>query len=442
MLAIALKKAQGNYTCLVFCLVYLIIALWLVPGYFRWDSNVYLGLGLAPYICTLNKEQLSLRYTLPAFLSIGLAILLPVNTLLFIAMLFAALLFIECSIGKVNSAFVFLILLISPIFGHFTHLFEFPVRLWLTQVVSQVLSLAGTTAIAAGNQIQLSKYQFSVDPACAGLNMLVTSLIICLFTLCFYQRKLKRQLGLWHIALVFTITIALNVACNFFRILLLVFFKIMPGTFFHDAVGIGCLLLYVIVPLTTVTSPFIKRFGHVKLQREAAHISENTEVKYLWLHTIFLMAIVITSFRLVKADSLITSPPPVNLAGYKKTCLDGGIIKFENKEALIYVKPTLFFAPEHDPMICWRGSGYRLENVKAEQISGHNIYTATLQKGPYKIFAAWWFDNGKTQTINQLTWRCKAAHGDGSFYLINVNAATAQSLNNKVTALFAKPFKF
>ncbi|MBD1365062.1 exosortase N [Mucilaginibacter sp. ZT4R22] len=433
MLTIQLKTPYKVQPVAIFGLAYLVLALWFVPGYLIWNANLVMGLLLIPYICKADKTRYSLRYLLPAVLATGLAVVLPVNTLFFVAMLFVVLLLIENSIGRMGDSLLLLIILISPVFGHFTRLGEFPVRLWLSERVADVLSAGGIPASAAGNQIVLGNYEFSVDPACAGLNMLVTSVLIGLFVLNWYQKQSGRMLSFKWLALLCTLTVALNVVCNFFRILLLVAFKIMPGTFLHDAVGIGCLLIYVLAPLLLGIKPLLVWFGKAGIAKPVTEQKQG--IRYPFLHIALLAAMLFVASHLVKADTLVASTNKIQLAGYQKKQLDGGIMKFENKDALIYLKPTAFYAPEHDPMICWVGSGYAFKSIRRETIGGHGLYTATLVKNTDRIYAAWWFDNGQLKTVNQFTWRWAAAKNDGQFYLVNVNASSPQKLKQKIEEL-------
>ena len=123
------------------------------------------------------------------------------------------------------------------------------------------------------------------------------------------------------------------------------------------------------------------------------------------------------------------------MAGYHKTKLADGVLKFEDAGSLIYLKPTAYYAPGHDPMICWTGSGYEFTDIRLSPINGIMVYTATLKKGADSIYAAWWFDNGTLQTAEQLKWRWAAAQGQAQFYLVNINAPTPQLLKSKATAL-------
>ncbi|AMR34031.1 hypothetical protein A0256_22580 [Mucilaginibacter sp. PAMC 26640] len=429
MLTLPLKTVKPH-PLIAFGVVYFALAIWFIPAYFKWDANLVMGVILVPYVCTIEKGNRSLRYLLPALLGVGLAIIAPVNTLFFVALLFVVLLLIEHSIGRVSNIFLLLMLLISPVFGHITRMGEFPVRLWLTEKVANTLALTGMEVSAAGNQIMMGNFEFSVDQACAGLNMLVMSLLICLFVLTWYQRQSGNTLSFKYLWLLAAFTLLLNVVCNFFRILLLVRFKIMPGTFLHDAVGICCLAIYVLLPLLFGIKPLVHSLGKAGKQ-QARDNAVVTDSRFLLIHLFLLGMILFVAAHITKADHLAGASNPMQIAGYHKKQLGGGILKFENKEALIYLKPTAFYAPEHDPMICWVGSGYVFKSIRQENVAGYDIYTAILTKKQDKIYAAWWFDNGKVKTVNQFSWRWIAARNEGQFYLVNVNAASPEELHKK-----------
>lgn len=431
-----IKPVSGSLVNVLLA-AYACIAFWLFKGYFGLDVNVCLGLVTAPYICTVSKGNRSLKYLLPTILAMVLAILLPVRSMLFVAMLLAILLLVENGIGKISNVVLFLMLLISPMFKYAALVFELPVRLWLSQQVAALLSRIGIAAAASGNQIVLNKYEFSVDPACAGLNMLVTSLIICLFTVAFYQRQIQKRLHFLLLAALLIVTIGLNIVCNFFRITFLVIFKVMPGTFFHNFIGMFCLVLYVIVPLMYGCKLIFGCIGQSKADRPNPAILPN-KLSYPLLHASFLFLTLFIAFHLsAMQNSMNTKNVDINLPSYHKSNLADGVLKFENTEALIYLKPTAYYAPGHDPMVCWTGSGYAFTNISRSVISNTLVYTATLRKGADKIYAAWWFDNGTKKTSDQLSWRWAAARGGAQFYLVNVNAATPQLLQAKAADLLS-----
>jgi exosortase N len=437
MLTIRLKKPELSYAFIGFSLTFLFIGVWFLPNFFKWDINLFAGLLLAPYICNVQKGKFSLRYLLPTLLALLLAICIPVKTFFFIALIFSVLLMIENCLGKLSYAFLLLAFLISPVFKYLIAIVDFPIRLWITTKVVDLLNVIGLPANAAGNIIELDKYNFAVDPACAGLNMLIISLIICLFLLVHYQKQTGKNLSFMFIIGLFTLTIGLNILSNYFRILLLVVFKIMPDTFFHEFVGIACLLLYVLLPLMFIIKPIINFFGKPTLHSGAQNGSLPSTIRFLWLHLLVLILTVCIGLNLVKADTFSVNNHQIEINGFKKKSLAGGILKFENKESLVYIKPTPFYVPGHDPKLCWTGSGWTFENIQKETIAGVEMYTALLTKKTDKIYAAWWFDDGNTRTVNQILWRWTSAKYANQFYLVNVNALNKVNLTKQVSILLS-----
>lgn len=444
------RLSFAHYLSLGIGVTYLLIILWLIPGYVSRDANFYAGMALAPYLCRINRGQMSARYLIPALFTLAIALAIPVRTTFFIAIVFTALLFIENNLGKLSNAFLFLIFLISPVFKYLLSIIDFPLRLWLSGRVAALLNSSGIQANAAGNQIEMKDSVFFVDPACAGLHMLILSLLICLFLLMYHQRTAKLQLGFSYLVGIFIITMILNIMSNFFRILLLVTFRIMPGTALHDLIGITCLALYVIFPLMKGLKPLVKYFGHSNEITKHTHqtikhtnqtikterpILRGYPIPYLPLHGLFIILLLFIAFHIISIDQYISKPAAISLKGFQERQLENGIMKFENKEALVYVKPTVFYAPEHDPRICWTGSGYVFKSIRKEKWNGLELYTAILEKHKDKIYAAWWFDNGKIQTTDQILWRWKDMKGQHRFYLINVNTSSRASLEAQVRLL-------
>jgi exosortase N len=408
-----------------------------IPGYFNWDANAVMGVIAIPYVCSVQKNCFSFRYLLPATLAMIAALLLPVNTLFFLALLFSILLFTENIYGKVHPVLFFILILISPVFKNITRMGEFPVRLWLTSQVAGLLHLAGQPAVAAGNLIIINKAEYAVDPACAGLNMLAASLLVCLVLVTFYQRTTCRRLSFGGLTAMLLMTVLLNVIANFFRILLLVSFKVMPGNFYHDLIGIGCLIIYLMAPLLFLLKPFIVLSGK---QVQSPPFTKPSLKKPLGLNYLLLGMLMCIAPRISKADHLLPGDRlNINITGYKQQILEGGIIKLAGNDALIYIKPSAFYAPEHDPMICWTGSGYIFNQIKTERFGGYTVYTALLTKQKDKIYAAWWFDNGPIKTVNQLYWRWLAVRGRKPFYLVNVNSSDPEKLQTLTLSLLNHP---
>jgi exosortase N len=407
------------------CLVYIFIAVKLLTIYFLWNADLLMGLVLAPYICRVKQGMYSMRYLLPALIFTVTALIFPVKTTLFVALMFAALLFWENFRGKVSLVLFFLLLLVSPLFMYISNAISFPIRICLSEVVARTLTIAGMAAHASGNIIEYKGAEFAVDQACAGLHMLSMSLIICLFMIAHCLRQTAKQLSFIKMVLLLCLTFGLNIVCNLCRIMLLVLFKIPAGSMFHDFTGVVCLLIYVILPLLGLYHLYLKRWPKVEEHPRTYQIIRllPNELRYPAVHVIIVLALIFVAFNLKTMDSLANKGADgIALKGYKKEILESGVIKFVSSNALVYLKPTPFYGPEHNPMICWQGSGYVFSSIRKQVIAGRQIYSGVLTKGSDKIYAAWWFDNGSLQTISQVQWRWAAAKGATPFYLVNVNA--------------------
>ena len=424
------------------CMCYALISFRFLSGYLIRDLTLYVGIAIIPFVCRIESESRSLRFLIPALLFTLLAIFVPAKSTLLFTLIFTILLLFENFIGKISLNFLFVLVLLSPLFRFFSDTLSFPLRLWLSNTVAETIAMAGLHASATGNIITIDGYDFYIDQACAGLNMLGISLLICLFILSYHQKKNEKSLSFYSLLAMLALTFLLNIVSNFFRIMMIVIFKIMPETPMHDFVGMCNLIVYVILPLFAITGPFVQRFGN-----KIGHKTENQEMttghifKHPFLHLIFLGIVIYLSIHSAQhVPAAHKNSDRITLKGYQKTLLQNNVLKFENREALIYMKPTAFYAPEHNPMICWTGSGYEFQLIKKEMINGTEIYTGTLVKGKDKIYASWWFDNGKMKTIDQLQWRWNAARGNQEFYLVNVNAGKSQDLKRITAALLPSPF--
>jgi len=414
-------KTHFPFTCLL--VIYLGMSVVFLHEYFVWTSTLITAVIAAPYICTIEKGKFSLRYLMPTLIAVAITSIVPVKTTLFFTILFATLFLIENRLGKVNNIAIFLLLLISPIFNYASNALGFPIRLWLSDLAASILSYAGSNYKAEGNLITHAGFEFSIDQACAGLNMLAVSLILGLFLITYYQKSLNKRVSFQQTAILLFITVLLNILCNLFRIVLLILFKVMPDNILHELIGIICFIGYLIIPLAYIVRVFFKYF--VKEQHIVPQTTTRQVIlRYQFIHFALLAAVLFVSFKLKSSDHFEKAVNQVQIQGYKKENLANGIMKFENRQSLIYLKPTVFYAPEHNPMVCWKGSGYDFKSIRKQIFSGREIYTGTLVKGNDIIYTAWWFESKQMKTINQLSWRWKALKDNNQFYLININASS------------------
>ncbi|HEX3007730.1 MAG TPA: hypothetical protein VHO90_08965, partial [Bacteroidales bacterium] len=146
-----------------------------------------------------------------------------------------------------------------------------------------------------------------------------------------------------------------------------------------------------------------------------------------------LISVAATGFRIGLTSPSATAVISSSFTnGYTKSLLSNDVVKLQKADILIYIKKIeRFYGTEHNPMICWTGSGYEFKQINTRAVKGKEIYIGTLHKGSDIIYAAWWFDNGRYQTIDQLDWRWKAFKGD-EFFLVNINSASLQKLYEEI----------
>lgn len=400
--------------------IYVLSIYYFLNDYFLFNSYVILGLLMIPYVLLIQKGVYSYKYLYHTLGFLLLLYFIPAQSVVFLVLLFGALFLIESSIGKVHLLFPILLFLLSPIFHYLSNVVSFPIRMMLTNFVGRIFSSMNFDVQVLGNLIVLNGQEFSVDPACAGLMMLSVSLILAVFIMAYYKRK-GFELSFLSILKILLITLALNIFSNLCRIFLLVLFKIMPGHYLHDVIGIICLLLYVLFPLTFITKKIIKsRIGVVE---------PPSKTTFVWKAQLLSFTILTFAFFLTSSNSHspITNKT-YHLSSFTATDLENGILKFQNEKALIYLKPLSFYNAEHNPLVCWTGSGYEFRTITKDSIDGFEFYTGLLHKDGDEIYTAWWFENPTHKTIRQLEWRWDAIRNKNDYYLLNVNAPSKKEL--------------
>lgn len=422
------------WACAAF-LFYAVLLICALHTHIMWRSvNVLLGLIALPVVTTIrygNKGYT--RYAWAAILLTILCIWLPVNTLYYISVALAVLFVIENFIGKTNLLPLVVIGMMSPMFQYLAGIFSFPIRLQLTEVAGQAMQLIGSEVEVKGNMIFYSGREFSVDPACMGLNMLVTSLLLQVLLVAVYQKKFGRTGSWWQVILLLGLVAALNILSNLIRIICLVQFNILPGTTMHEVMGIVCLLVYVVLPAVFVTKWMIGKYGKMPEVNTPAPPATG-KIKQVIIHAVLALLMIIAAWGVVQQDNATTSLSAAALPveGYRVQRVSD-VLKLENDRSLVYIKPIKgFYSADHNPMICWRGSGYEFKQVEKSSINGQRIYMALLQNEQDTLYTAWWYDNGVKQTIDQFTWRWDALQHHTKYALINVTANTREKLEQEV----------
>ena len=401
-------------------------------GYLLGDATFWIGTGLIPFVLLSSKSKKRTLRFLPAALLLFVAcFFIKAQSIRYLFLLFSIVFLIESFKGKLNASLFWILLIISPLFRYLSEIFTFPIRLKLSSWTGIFLETAGFPVQVSGNIIQVNGSDFSVDPACMGLQMVGFSFLAGIFLITNSERLTNRKLPFLLFVLIMMTAFALNILSNLMRILALVIFAIPPQNPMHDVVGILSLLLYVWLPLSFLISYLYR--NHANEIEPKTDIPLKIQPFVLWINIIILIACV--AFMLNKTNTNVISgntEKPLN-EKYLITNLGNGITQFRSKEALVYSKgiPS-FYSTEHSPYTCWKGSGYAFTSIKEDAVSGKLIYFGTLQKGKDKLCTAWWFSNGKHITISQLDWRWKVFRGQPGFQLINVTASNKDQLNTAI----------
>jgi exosortase N len=393
----------------------------MVKDYFLFPASTVFGILLLPYVLVIRKaEGNSNRYVFVLLFFLVLVWLTGLNTLIYICLIAAILFLIERSLGRIGILVFIYLIVISPIFMYIANFVGVPARLELTNLAGSILNLIQMQNEVSGDLIITATDTFSVEPACMGLNMLSMSFMLAIVSAAHYERHYNKRINLFAIGCFLLTVFILNLLSNLIRIVLLILFKIPADNFMHDVVGIICLVVYILIPLWFITAFFYKRFAVAYTENKSADSIAPGFIMNAAVAVTFIVTVCVVKSR---PQSNAYMPEVCIVPGYEKSIMTNDVLRFQNQEALIYVKPVRsFYGAEHTPMICWVGSGYTFEHIKKTSCNSIEIFTGKLVKGKDSIYCSWWFDNGTHKTILQTDWRWRVLKGCNNYSLINVNA--------------------
>jgi len=405
--------------------------------YFITDFTVWTAIVMVPYVAKPNTNEVGKkRYGWLSMAFLFFTFLTGVQTFYFLAIGFAILFVLESLAGSIGYLPFFLLSLISPTFRYFDNMLGFPVRLKLSEWVGNILQHLGYQIKVTGNVFEMNGSEFAVDPACVGLKMMAVSFLIGIVLLSYYEHRERKKFSFLTILLLLVTIIFLNIISNLIRILVLAIFCILPENPAHDVVGMICLLLYVIFPMFILVKLTSKKW---RMRRKKEDLSHQSTKRIILFNGLLLFLILLAGFLKINTMEEPTWVlPSLGLHGYSKKAVTDGVLKLEKPGILVYVKPMQrFYGAEHNPMICWVGSGYEFRRINKKNVRDKVVFTGILKKGTDVIYAAWWFDSGKYQTTEQLDWRIQALKGE-HFFLVNVNSGSEKQLWEEVKMLTEK----
>jgi exosortase N len=227
----------------------------------------------------------------------------------------------------------------------------------------------------------------------------------------------------------------LNIICNLCRMVLLVLFQSLPNTISHEAIGLGCLVVYIFAPLYFITK-WAVGFSTTTWHTTANHLSTTAAASHTsYIYVMGLVCgVVLAVFRPnIKLENTQLPLPTPTFYHHKK--LEHGVTQYISPNKLVYLKniPSFYYT-DHSPLLCWRGSGYQLSSYKEIVVQNQKVFVSTLCSNKSRLYTAWWFSNGQYRTNSQLDFRWRMLSGAPDFYVVNVTAATPSQL----TALIAE----
>ena len=410
--------------------------------YYFAKENIYLGfsvvLGLIsfPYLINNKQEEGNYLYLVIAALFSVATFTTNSFAIFYLSFVFSLCYLINIFIGKFNLLPFFLLVLISPLISHISAILSFPIRLRLSDWVSQLLSKLGMDISNEGNLLILNGAKFLVDQECVGLNMLLTGLVLSLIVLSYHEKKSQIHFNFIEISFFLLFGFVLNILSNLSRILILVIYRIGPDHFMHDIVGILCLLFFLLAPII-----FAVRI-YSRYKKAGIDVSS---LEYVYTHKPKLVLVAMPIFLLVISNHSRNAIPIQHVASldltyfqkFKTEYLPDDIKKFTKGDLLIYVKPPVSpIRGTHDPRFCWRGSGYQLQQIQMTDINSRVIYSGILEKGENRIYTAWWYQDGRRSTPSEWTWRTESLFNSKSYTLLNFNSDSKEILMEEIEQYF------
>lgn len=324
------------------------------------------------------------------------------------------------------------LVLLSPGLRYVSALFSFPIRLQLSKWSGCLLRLAGFSVQTEGNILLKNGIEMAVDPACMGLQLTGVSLLLGLFFLIWQERQRQKSLPFGWVIAYGVFGFGLTVLCNLFRIMLLVAFGSLPGTGAHEGIGLVCVAIYAWIPSWCMARWLLLRFGNALPVQKSTVPKQGLARQWqpIWGTVLLVLGVgvlVMASRPTKPAINLFQRAHilPLGWRTYGNGCfgktLPNGIIQLAKPGVLIYLKPQPdWFSADHNPLTCWRGSGYELRRVRETILDGHPAYVGELRKHGKSVYSAWWFSNGHITTISQLTLRQQMLWGEHDFFLVNI----------------------
>ena len=440
MLSIPKTKGAGTQSSgLPWLLIALFITTFLLfkPDYLNTgDLYFWTGLLALPLSYKVRKGERSSRFFWVALGFGMLSIPFPATIGVYCVLVFSILFILEQLEGKTSFLFAIHLLLLSPLFGYFSSLISFPVRLALSGAAGSMLEVAGFDVQISGNLIKLDGTDFLVDSACSGLFMLRYSFLFAVIILAYFQSR-EKTWKLKEMAALFAALFLFNILGNLIRIVLLIVFKVMPDFWFHDVLGLFIFLIYSLLPFY-----FLAKYRAKKSNTPASSPTGQKAFSLrLFSASVVILLLIFGAASLQNSkrqEKEVVLNEATHMA-YGAEKIHSSVYKLSTDHALIYLKPPVeAYHADHNPLICWSGSGYEFKHISTTTLGALEVSVAELTKGKDKLYTMWWFDSGHYQTGSQWDWRRRTLMNKEHFYLVNITAESMEILHKEAKDLLEK----
>lgn len=421
----------------------LVPSIFLFRDYIIFDFNLLLALVALPMVAGWQAQKLSWRFLGLGAAFLGLHFLLGIKFPLFFGAGFLLLFLAEQQLGRLNWLPVALLCWISPVQVYVSQVLGASLRMRLSEWSATLLQWVGKSVEADGNRFVMDGQVFYVDPACAGLDMLLTTAVFGLLFAGYWEWKFKKRLGIVGVGLLTLWSLLWVIVANLSRIIGIVLLNAAPETIAHEAVGIISLVMYALLP-TFWGARWLVKSASRPLEREPFKLQLlNKRVAGI----IALAGIVLWG---IFAKSGGQDQPGKysfpTLPGFSMQTKEMGVGGYLGEGSIVYIKPPVpFWGADHTPAICWRSEGFQLRGEREGMACGQPVWVAELHRDSTMLYTAWWYDNSETIVHGQWDWRWRTAKGEAPFRLINVTVEKESQLMaeaERVMALLAPEQKW
>ncbi len=398
------------------------------------------GLCLLPFILRVaKKDEHSMRMLWGVTIGGLLYYFFGQAYWLFGAGLYGLLFLIELYYGKLNAPAVLAPIFYLPFTSGLFNLFGFQIRLYLTKWAVAGLSLMGYATKSAGNLMEVNGEQFFVDTSCMGLRMVMTGFLLTLLLASQQEKRQAKELSMLGLLGLMGLGFIGIVLSNYFRIIALVVFKSPPETASHELIGIFCLLLFGVLPMLWISRWYVEKFGVVDAPKGTKKNSVFDLPFRQWIPAVPVLLLAVFNYGSFEKEFRESVPLSAQIAlpqHYDLTKVDGRLLSLQKEETVLYIKgQNAMSVSNHNPLICWRSTGYSIIGEQVERVGDVEVYTAQLVKNGEVLHTAWWYKDGQEMTLSELDWRWENLVEGKRFCLYNVACGSREELFFEVNRL-------